>query len=124
MGRMTLDDGYYAVPDPDDPAVITCWRWSNHGRRGGLRRWSGGAAYGESTRPSRGNPPRPHSLAVKVAWRDWFGEILAEVQADPAAARARFAKITGRCCVCSKKLTDPQSVALGIGPDCIRRGVA
>jgi hypothetical protein len=113
-----LLDGYYAVPDPDDPAVVTCWRWS---ARRGLRQWSGGARYGTPTRPSRAVPPRPHTIAVKLAFCDWFGEVLNAVQADPDGARTRFGKLTGCCYVCSKKLTDARSVVLGIGPDCRRR---
>jgi hypothetical protein len=118
---VTLDAGYYAVPDPDDPAVVTCWRWCD---RLGLKRWSGGAAYGTPTRPSRGNPPRPITIPVRVLWVAWFKEVLAAVEADPESARARFATITGCCYVCSKKLWEPQSVALGIGPDCRRERAA
>jgi hypothetical protein len=28
----------------------------------------------------------------------------------------------GRCCRCNRKLTDPESVALGIGPECRKKG--
>lgn len=115
---MNLAEGYYAVPDPDDQAVITCWRWSS---KRGLRRWTGGASYGTATTPSRGNPAPPHTTPVKAAWRDWFYEVLDAIKSDPHGAQARFGQITGRCYSCSKRLTDPESVSLGIGPDCRRQ---
>jgi hypothetical protein len=31
---------------------------------------------------------------------------------------AEFGKLTGSCCCCGRLLTNPKSVALGIGPDC------
>ena len=33
-----------------------------------------------------------------------------------------FGVLTGNCCVCGRELTDPQSVAQGIGPVCARGG--
>lgn len=38
--------------------------------------------------------------------------------ADPLAAAVAFGKRTGRCCCCGRELTDPVSVANGIGPIC------
>lgn len=118
---MNLEPGYYAVTDPDDPGVTTCWRRAN-GR--GLRSWSGGAFHGTPTRLSRGNPPRPHTLAVRIVRLAWFKEVLAAIEADPAAARDLFSWVAGRCNVCSKKLTDPRSVSLGIGPECRKERAA
>jgi hypothetical protein len=115
---MTLDDGYYAVPDPDDPAVVICWRWSSTGKKRGLRPWSGGAMYGPATQASRGRPARPYTIEVRRAWMDWLSEIRAAIEADPVAAGKLFASITGRCRMCGKVLTDPESVVEGIGPDC------
>lgn len=113
--------GYYATPDPDDPGVVTCWRYSTSGRKRGLRQWSGGAKYGTPTGPSRGRPSRPYTDAVRAAVQEWFNTILTEIRSDPAAAGRRFAEITGRCCICGRKLTDLRSVVEGIGPDC-RKG--
>jgi hypothetical protein len=118
---MNLEPGYYATLDPDDSAVTTCWRWSTNR---GLRRWSGGATYGEATRPSRGRPHRPITIPVRLAYAAWFEQVLAAITADPAAARLRFAEITTCCLACGKKLTDPQSIAAGLGPDCRRESAA
>lgn len=40
---------------------------------------------------------------------------------DPKAAALSFGRKTGRCSVCNRKLTDPVSVANGIGPICADR---
>lgn len=47
-------------------------------------------------------------------------EILA-VCRDPKAAALSFGRRTGRCSVCSRTLTDPKSIAAGIGPICAER---
>lgn len=47
-------------------------------------------------------------------------EIL-DVCRDPKSAALSFGRKTGRCSVCNRKLTDPVSVANGIGPICAER---
>ena len=42
----------------------------------------------------------------------------ARVAADPAAAARVSGKDTGVCCCCGAELTDPVSIAAGIGPIC------
>lgn len=41
-----------------------------------------------------------------------------EVAADPKAAAVAYGKLTGSCSCCGRELTDPDSVAQGIGPVC------
>ncbi len=113
-----LAAGYYAATDPDDPGIVTCWRWSATGRRRGFQRWSGGALYGVPTRPSRGRPPRPWTDEVRRAGGAWLDDVFGTIRADPARAARLFASVTGSCYSCGRRLTDPQSVARGIGPDC------
>jgi len=43
---------------------------------------------------------------------------LLEIAASPAEALKAKGKETGRCCCCGRELTDPVSVANGIGPIC------
>ena len=51
---------------------------------------------------------------------DAIAAIVSKVETDPIAyARAHGAK-TGRCCFCSRKLTDPTSVRAGYGPVCAK----
>lgn len=44
--------------------------------------------------------------------------LVARVAADPAAEAALHGKETGRCSCCGLELTNPESIALGIGPIC------
>jgi hypothetical protein len=43
---------------------------------------------------------------------------LQEVAADPKAAAVQYGRDLGKCCCCGRQLTDPVSVANGIGPIC------
>ena len=47
---------------------------------------------------------------------------LARVEADPLAAARENGVLTGRCSCCGRPLTDPTSIAYGIGPICRERG--
>lgn len=40
---------------------------------------------------------------------------------DPRAAAIRYGKELGRCSICHRTLTDPDSINAGIGPVCARR---
>lgn len=44
--------------------------------------------------------------------------VLALIAADPKAAMVRYGKELGQCGRCGRTLTDPNSRAKGIGPDC------
>jgi hypothetical protein len=44
--------------------------------------------------------------------------LLAEFDIDPLAAAQKYGKLAGRCCSCNRDLTDPASIAAGIGPIC------
>jgi hypothetical protein len=55
------------------------------------------------------------------ASRDATPADIAEIQRvgrDPFTAAVEHGKLTGCCSICSRKLTDPASVAAGIGPIC------
>lgn len=41
-----------------------------------------------------------------------------EIAADPKAAAVTYGKLTGSCSCCGRELTDPDSIAAGIGPIC------
>jgi hypothetical protein len=56
--------------------------------------------------------------------RDCSPEVALEVvdlAADPQAAAIAYGKKFGKCSVCAKELSDPESVARGIGPVCAER---
>lgn len=41
------------------------------------------------------------------------------IEADPEGQAALHGKLSGRCSVCNRDLTDPESIAIGIGPVCL-----
>jgi len=50
------------------------------------------------------------------------GEVVARLRVidlDPKAAAAAHGQASGNCSICGRDLTDPDSIALGIGPVCI-----
>jgi hypothetical protein len=49
------------------------------------------------------------------------GETVARVAADPAAAATAHGHEFGQCSCCGRELTNPESVARGIGPICAER---
>jgi hypothetical protein len=54
-----------------------------------------------------------------VGWRtDMFAGVLKAIGSDPKHFSAQYGKHTGICGVCSRTLTDPKSIAKGIGPVC------
>jgi hypothetical protein len=46
---------------------------------------------------------------------------LLTIEADPEAAAVLHGKASGRCSVCSRDLTNPESIARGIGPICAEK---
>lgn len=44
--------------------------------------------------------------------------LLEEVDGAPLATAIKFGRASGRCCSCGRDLTDPDSIAAGIGPIC------
>jgi hypothetical protein len=48
----------------------------------------------------------------------WLAEELGRLAADPEKETRLYGRITGVCCCCARELTDPVSVAAGIGPIC------
>lgn len=49
------------------------------------------------------------------------GKVLALLAHDPTTYSSEYGKHTGTCGVCSRLLSDPESVARGIGPVCARK---
>ena len=56
------------------------------------------------------------------AYRGKAEEIFRTIAQDPKAAAQEYAQITNNCYVCNRKLEDPTSVSLGIGPICRNGG--
>lgn len=49
---------------------------------------------------------------------DGLGDVIQEIAADPRGKAIEHGRTTGRCACCGRELSDPKSVALGIGPIC------
>lgn len=50
-----------------------------------------------------------------------LGEVrsmIEEFEGAPLQSAMKFGKLAGRCCSCGRELTDPESIARGIGPIC------
>ena len=58
------------------------------------------------------------SLFARCADRAAVTAALLEIERDPKAAAVLHGKASGRCSVCSRDLTDPESIARGVGPIC------
>lgn len=61
-------------------------------------------------------------------WKPGRGHITPAIRAaiealasDPKSALAAAGKATGACCLCARTLSDPASIAAGIGPICSKR---
>jgi hypothetical protein len=130
VGMTAIPDGYYAVPDPLDPAVMTYWRQratmpSGRPAVRAFNPWPDKARYGPVL--YRRDVPTETSRRREVLeahWervRDYHRRVRESIEADPAAAGRRFAEWCIRCCCCGRALTEEQSKVLGIGPEC-RRG--
>ena len=59
-------------------------------------------------------------LATRTALGSTLGKLLA-VAADPLGQAKLYGRLTGSCSCCGRELTDPVSVANGIGPICQRK---
>jgi uncharacterized protein DUF6011 len=46
---------------------------------------------------------------------------LAAIEKDPEAAAVLHGRASGRCSICNRDLTDPESIARGIGPICAEK---
>jgi len=49
---------------------------------------------------------------------EWAAEALSRIARDPSTAAVEYGRETGRCSCCGRELTNPESIALGIGPIC------
>lgn len=124
MNIPPLPDGYYAVPDPDDPATITCWRVKDDSGRT-LAPSPSGAHFGPALYKRdlpKGLKGRERAVWINTWYAEvrgpWDRKIRAAIAVDPQAAGLRFAEHTDHCCRCNLPLTVKASQAMGVGPDC------
>jgi hypothetical protein len=125
------DPARYAIPDPLDPGKVSYWYRPERGRdKGKLRPWppqrnTWGRLY------YRNMPDGSARTAANRAFADahWAKvrqarkAAVAEIEASPELAAARFARYAVACSACGKAMWDERSVTYGIGPEC-RRGAS
>jgi hypothetical protein len=61
---------------------------------------------------------KPDGAFVYAKDYHWLSKLLTVLAADPAKVAAEHGKLTGKCCFCNTKLTDPKSTSVGYGPVC------
>lgn len=106
-----LRPGYYSVDDKRYYLDIP-----DRGRWKGYLFLSTGSDYHSRTRLVMREPDGT------VVYESKRGrEVLAAIVAAPIECMRAYGLITGTCGVCGRKLEDPLSVQLGIGPVCIGR---
>lgn len=113
---------YFALPNPDQPDQMTFWRRPEgchatpHPHR---------AHYGPTLLKS--DVPKDLRGEAKARWVNgwyqtvaypWRDRMRAAIDADEATCAARYAVIHERCCCCNRELKDPDSLRVGVGPDC------
>jgi hypothetical protein len=137
-----IPSGYYAVPITRDVApYVIGWsvyqrkepRTFKNGRTVGRDQWVAGCSLLDwgwrSNTPAEGITRQELDSWIQARrqesdqtgymfWNDWREADIAFVLADVDQAQAQFGKLFGRCGICGKKLTDPDSLIRGIGPDC------
>ncbi|MFE4796172.1 DUF6011 domain-containing protein [Streptomyces sp. NPDC056708] len=126
-GLDAIDEGYYAVLDPDEEGTVTYWRRVRAKKVDTLKPWPTKAWWGPPIPLRAEVPTDPDERNQFVAaWsesrRAYLGKIVAAITADPRAAARRFADFRSRCCQCARALRDDLSKTYGIGPEC-RKGM-
>ena len=81
-------------------------------------RWAGWvfAKHQQGDNFARAGAQRPGQT-----YRGDHDEAMRLIVADPLAAAKRYGHALGVCAVCGRALTDPDSIAAGIGPVCAKR---
>jgi hypothetical protein len=125
------DPARYAIPDPLDPGKVSYWYRPESGRdKGKLQPWppqrnTWGRLYYKNMPDGATRTPANRAFAdahwAKV--REGRKTAVAEIEANPELAAARFARYAVACSACGKAMWDERSVTYGIGPEC-RRGAS
>jgi len=115
-GRFDLSgvpDGEYAVRTPDGEFEVAFYT-VDRGREG--TGWEGFIFVRTGGR-SDGHPVGRQAPG-STAYVGKVPERISEIARDPKAAALLYAEKTGRCYRCAALLTDPESIARGMGPIC------
>lgn len=108
------------APDPPRLYFVSvlngCDNETNYLYLGELRRKAGDGWSSDELWPfNRGRKSRVNEFADSMVGFTWFWRHIQERGAVPDGLEVWH---EGRCGRCNRKLTDPESIARGIGPDC------
>lgn len=103
---------YVADPDPDGSRQLFQIHTPDSGKWAGWVFVKSGSAYGGG----RFGSQRPNGT-----YTGQHEDILTRIAADREAALVRYGHLTSTCGVCHRKLENGDSVARGIGPDCVKK---
>jgi hypothetical protein len=122
-----IPEGYYAIPDPHDPTIVSRWHMTKPDRNGRchLNPWPPKARYGPALAPRPDFPRDLSDADLRAAVDEWIrpvqeyrAAVEAAIEADIMGTGARFAAYATRCCFCGRALRDPKSRSYGVGPEC------
>lgn len=108
-----LPEGYYAL---DDKRYFVS-HGSSHGKWKGWTFVATGSDYRSRRTFLMVNPNGECGERATARGKEVYARLLA----DPVQAMIDYGHITGTCAVCGRKLEDETSVAIGIGPICLRK---
>lgn len=116
-----IAEGHYAVVDPHDPERVTRWRVKN----GAFEAWPVRVRVGPIADINwRADRPRDWRLReqfnedARAKQRAYLDRVKTVIRERPHEASARYARMSGSCCMCGRALSDAESVGYGIGPEC------
>ena len=81
------------------------------GKPFGQNKWYGRVAPDGTWEPGRAVTPEAMTA---------LGTLLTRLSHAPHRVAAAHGKLTGRCCFCNSKLSDPKSTEVGYGPQCAK----
>ena len=105
--------GYYAVPNGETRLKVAIRKPGKNSKWHGSIFVDDGAAYGSRQNYGRQMPGKEYEGKIV--------EQLKAIVADPLEAMKAYGHLVGACGACGRKLEDEQSVALGIGPVCLKK---
>lgn len=111
VGRAVPDSDYAIIPED---GVVQFYR-VKRGKKGS--RWDGFVFVSRLY----GAPGDWRTVPVRGGLKTM---VLAVLGQDPQAAAVAFSREHGVCACCGSPLSDPESIALGLGPICVKRFAA
>ena len=103
-----LQDGFYAIQDPRDPAKVTCWRKRILPQGGqSFGPWPTGT-FGTVNIRAEGS----------TVYRQYLDQVSDAIEVNPELAQARFAGFASRCFLCGRTLRSARWKCYGVGPEC------